>query len=236
MKVVGDWPGVITIRDRWAKATARPWNSDLPYGYLRLERGGAGFLRAATGHVLGYSVELVASPPLLDSAAPAWVQAGFLPFLDLHLYRRSLIGAIPAGQDGVQQAPPDFEALAGIDRRSFGPLWRSDASGLRESYRATLQRAVLVTRAGEGPEGFAIVGASGVTAYLQRIAVSPAHRGRGWGSRLILAAIRWAARHGAASILLNTPPANRPAAALYRSAGFHRLPDRLRVLRYPGSR
>ena len=78
--------------------------------------------------------------------------------------------------------------------------------------------------------------ASGVTAYLQRIAVSPAHRGRGWGSRLILAAIRWAARHGAASILLNTPPANRPAAALYRSAGFHRLPDRLRVLRYPGAR
>ena len=233
MKVHGDWPGVITIRDGWAKATARPWNADLPYGYLRLERGGAGFLRAATGHVLGYGVELVASPPLLDSAAPAWVQAGFFPFLNLHLYRRSLIGAIPPGRHGVRQEPPDFDALAEIDRRSFGPLWRSTASGLRESYRATLQRTVLVTRAGEDPEGFAIVGASGLTAYLQRIAVSPAHQGRGWGSRLIVGALRWAARHGAASILLNTPPANRAAAAFYRSAGFHRLPDRLRVLRYP---
>lgn len=232
MKISGDWPGAITIRDRWAKATARPWNSDLPYGYLRLDRGGAGFLRVATGHVLACGVELVASPPLLDGAAEVWVRAGFLPFLDLHLYRRNLIGAIPPVQEGVQQAPPDFEALADIDRRSFGPLWRSTPTALHESYRATIRRTVLVTCTGRRPEGFAIVGSSGVTAYLQRIAVSPSHRGRGCGSRLILAAVRWAARHGAASMLLNTPPANQAAAALYRSAGFSRLPDRLRILRY----
>ena len=236
MKVSGDWPGIVTIRDRWAKATARPWNSDLPYGYLRLDRGGAGFLRAATEHVLAYGVDLVASPPLLDGAAEAWVEAGFLPFLDLHLYRRSLIGAIPPVQEGVQQTSPDFDALAAIDRRSFGPLWRSTPSVLQDSYRATIQRAVLVTCTDQRPEGFAIVGVAGVTAYLQRIAVSPSHRGRGWGTRLILTAVRWAARHGAASMLLNTPPANQAATALYRSAGFNRLPDRLRVLRAGRSR
>ena len=47
----GSWPEQVTMRDRWGKATARPWNSDLPYGYLRLERGGKRFLRQASEHV-----------------------------------------------------------------------------------------------------------------------------------------------------------------------------------------
>lgn len=220
------------MRDHWGKATARPWNGDLPYGYLRLERGGARFLQAATAHVAGLDVELVASPPLLDSAAGAWVKAGYLPFLDLHLYRRSLIGSMPLEESGIQEASPDFDVLGEVDRASFDPLWRSTPVALRESYRSTVRRAVLVTPASPSPEGFAIVGCSGVTAYLQRIAVAPPHRGQGWGTRLVAAAMRWAVRHGAAGMLLNTPPANRAAAALYRSTGFRRLPDRLRVLRY----
>ena len=130
-----------------------------------------------------------------------------------------------------RETAPDFQVLADLDKRSFDPLWRSTATGLRESYRATLRRTVLVTPGGH-PHGFAIVGCSGVTAYLQRIAVSPSRRGRGLGSRLIFAAIRWAVHHGAASMLLNTPPANRAAAALYGSTGFRRLPDRLAVLRF----
>lgn len=219
------------MRDRWGKATARPWNNDLPYGYLRLERGGKRFLRQASEHVLSYGVELVASPPLLGSATATWEQAGYSRFQDLHLYRRSLVGSVPHAQPDIRETAPDFQVLADLDKRSFDPLWRSTATGLRESYRATLRRTVLVTPGGH-PDGFAIVGCSGVTAYLQRIAVSPSHRGRGWGSRLIFAAIRWAVHHGAASMLLNTPPANRGAAALYRSTGFRRLPDRLRVLRY----
>ena len=233
MRVSGSWPERVTLRDHLGKATARPWNGDLPYGYLRLERGRARFLRKASRHVLSYGVDLVASPPLLGSATAPWAEAGYSHFQDLHLYRRSLIGSVPADQPGILEVPPDYEVLADVDDRSFDPLWRTTPLGLRESYRATLRRAVFVTRGEPTPYGFAIVGCSGVTAYLQRIAVTPSHRGRGWGGRLTLAAIRWAVRHGAATMLLNTPPANRGAAALYRSTGFHRLPDRLVVLRYP---
>ena len=231
MKAGGSWPEGITIRDRWRKATARPWNSDLPYGYLRLERGGARFLRKATEHVLSYGVQLVATPPLPGSATATWTEAGYRHFQDLHLYRRSLVGSVPRTQPGIRETTPDFDLLADVDRRSFDPLWRSSPTGLRDSYRATLRRTVLVTPGGP-PSGFAIVGCSGVTAYLQRIAVSPPHRGRGWGSRLTLAGVRWAVQHGAASMLLNTPPTNRAAAALYRSTGFQRLPDRLVVMQY----
>lgn len=232
MRVTGEWPDPIGITDRWAKAVARPWNSDLPYAYLALQRGGSRFLREASRHVLSYGVELVASPPLLESSIRPWAQAGYSPFLELHLYRRSLIGSLPPHQAGVQEVRPDFRLLAEVDRRSFRPLWRSSPAGLRESYRATLRGAVLVTSTAGIPEGFAIVGCSGISSYLQRIAVSPAHRGRGWGGRLMQAALRWAIRHGAASMLLNTPPTNEAAAGLYRSAGFTRLPDPARVLRY----
>ncbi len=232
MRVKGMWPGPITIVGGWAKASARPWNSDLPYGFLCLERGGARFLRDATRQVLSYKVELVASPPLLDTEGARWEHVGYRPFLDLHLYRRSLIGSHPPPPVGIQEVDPDYRALMELDRLSFSPLWRSNEAGLRASRRATVRGAVLVTGAGDAPKGFAIVGCSGITSYLQRIAVTPAHRGRGWGSRLMRASICWAVRHGAASMLLNTPPANEGAARLYRSAGFTRLPDRLRVLRY----
>lgn len=232
MKVSGSWPEQVTVRDHWGKATARPWNDDLPFGYLRLERGGARFLRSASRHVLSYGVDLVASPPLLGSATGTWAEAGYSHFQDLHLYRRNLVGSVPAAQPVIRETQPDFEMLADVDLRSFDALWRTTSIGLRESYRATLRRTVLVTPGEPSPEGFAIVGCSGVTSYLQRIAVSPSHRRRGWGGRLMLAAVRWAVRHGAATMLLNTPPANRGAAALYRSTGFRRLPDRLVVLRY----
>ncbi|MCY4371265.1 MAG: GNAT family N-acetyltransferase [bacterium] len=232
MKVRGEWPDPITITERWAKAGARPWNSELPFGYLSLERGSSRFLLEATRHVESYGVELVASPPVLDGSARKWEQVGYRPFLDLHLYRRSLIGWTSPRPEGVQEIEPDYRVLAEVDRMSFRPLWRSTEAGLRASRRATSRGTVLVTGTGDLPEGFAIVGCSGVTSYLQRIAVSPSHRGRGRGRRLIHAALHWAVRHGSASMVLNTPPSNGAAAGLYRSAGFSRLPDRLRVLRY----
>ncbi len=213
---------------------ARPWNSDIPYGYLRLERGGSRFLRRATSQVLDLGMDRVASQPVTDRGSETWQDAGYLPFATLTLYRRSLIGPVPPESRRVGVASPDFERLAEIDRQSFGPLWRSSPAGLRESYLATFRRVILCP-AGSGPQGYAIVGCSGVTSYLQRIAVAPDYRGRGWGSRLTLAGIRWAARHGAASMLLNTTPANRAAAALYRSTGFHRIQGRMRVFVYPAA-
>ncbi len=232
MKVKGTWPGPVTIAGPWAKATARPWNSDLPYGHLNLERGGVRFLAAATRQVMSYQVELVASPPLLDTEAARWERAHYRPFLDLHMYRRSLIGPHPPSPEGVREVKPDYRSLAEVDRISFDPLWRTDDAGLRASRGATSRGTVLVAEVKGSPIGFAIVGCSGITSYLQRIAVAPAHRGRGWGSRLVQASVSWAVRHGAVSMVLNTPPANDGAAQLYRSAGFARLPNRLRVFHY----
>ncbi len=79
--------------------------------------------------------------------------------------------------------------------------------------------------------GYAIVGAGSIAGYLQRVAVHPDFQGAGLGRSLVRASMRWARRHGAHSILLNTQPDNEVAASLYRSEGFERLLDRLTVLR-----
>lgn len=232
MNVSGEWPGEITIRSTWSKATGRRWNSDMPYGHVRLIRGSSAFTRAAAQHVLGYGVELVTSPPLLEGPDASWEKAGFEPFLELHLYRRSLVGDLPDPSPNITEISPDFEALQTVDRSAFNALWRMDAVGLRESFKATTRSVVLKASNSDEMAGYAIVGLSGITGYLQRIAVDPAEQRQGHGQRLVKASLRWAGEHGAATMLLNTQPENTISANLYRSEGFARMPGGLRVLKY----
>ena len=229
----GEWPDEITIKASWGKAHGRPWNADLPYGYVRLIRGSSAFLRGAAEQVLGHGVELVASPPLAPNGSDAtWLKAGFEPFLHLHLYRRSLVGQQPDNEPLIEEAKADFDVLAPLDRLAFDPLWRMDLVGLRESYRSADRSTVLTAQSQNDIVGYAIVGVAGITGYLQRIAVHPSHGRQGHGRRLVRTAIRWAANHGAATMVLNTQPENSGSAALYRSEGFARIPGDLRVLKY----
>ena len=132
----------------------------------------------------------------------------------------------------ITEISPDFEALQTIDRSAFNALWRMDAVGLRESFNATTRSVVLMSSNSDEMAGYAIVGLSGITGYLQRIAVDPAHQRQGHGQRLVRASLRWAGEHGAATMLLNTQPENTISADLYRSEGFARMPGALRVLKY----
>lgn len=100
---------------------------------------------------------------------------------------------------------------------------------------ATSSSQLLVVDGDDGPAGFAIVGASYQTSYLQRIAVDPSAQGSGFGSALVRAAIAWGRRSTGRSMLLNTQPDNHRAAGLYRAEGFITLPQHLHVLRRPAS-
>ncbi len=79
--------------------------------------------------------------------------------------------------------------------------------------------------------GFSIVGVTQSTGYLQRIAVDPRAQGHGVGRSLLRASLRWARRHRARSVLLNTQIDNEGAARLYESERFEPLPQRLVLLR-----
>ena len=66
--------------------------------------------------------------------------------------------------------------------------------------------------------------------YLQRLAVATHSQGRGLGTMLVLDALTWLQRRGAQTALVNTPPDNERALALYQRCGFREEPDRLAVL------
>lgn len=233
MRVTGDWPGRVVLRQGWAKAEARPWNADIPDAALRLVRGNAEFLTACCSRLLALGVTGVASPPLPDVSAGMWLAAGFEPHLALDLYSRELAGRqsepshkIDTGGDAA------WETIEKIDRAAFSPLWRLDSHGLKEALGATPRSGFLLAHDGDRLAGFAIVGAGSIAGYLQRVAVHPEFSGRGFGRSLVRAANQWAKRRGARSMMLNTQPDNEPAARLYISEGFEKMLDQLTVYRF----
>ncbi len=228
----GTWPGPITLRQGWAKAVARQWNDDLPDAQIRLVRGSSSFIRAATDHLIAIGSPAVASPPLPEVGTAAWRRVGFGDYLELDLYALDLAKAPPRAEHPVVTGGTDeWSHVVSIDRAAFDERWRLGAVGLEEARRATSRSETLLLRCEDGVAGFAIVGVSGPVSYLQRVAVVPEQRGRGFGRSLVRSAARWGRSRGARSMMLNTQPENEPASALYRSEGFQRMPAGLKVLR-----
>lgn len=232
MRLTGSWPGQVTLRQGWSRASARPWNDEVDAASLRLERGSSDFLRQAGGHLLELGTEWVGSPPVDRSSSMVWEQAGFAPFLTLDLHRRPLDGPIPASGISVQEGSTrDLGLLTPIDDDSFDGVWRLGPLGLAEAMVATPRSTLLLVHVDHAPVGFAIVGFGNRTGYLQRIAVARSQRGRGLGRGLLRESLHWCLRRGAGHVLLNTRPGNAAATALYASEGFSMHPSALRVLR-----
>lgn len=243
----GEWPGRIELSSGWAKAIVRPWNDDVDAASLRLERGGARFLRSCAELSAGWAAEVM-SPATLPGGARIWKESGFVEVDRLLLLEHNLSASGSPRQAEGHQVPrligheiehgglePLDEILA-IDQASFEARWRLGRLGLTESVAATGKATVLRTRNEEGAVGgFAICGVSLGTGYLQRLAVAPASRSRGMGGSLVSAAVRWTRRHGGQVLLVNTQSDNDQAAYLYRRLGFSDVPGGLLLLRYQAS-
>ncbi len=227
----GAWPGQVVLRRRWAKAHARPWNDELPAAGLRIERGGAEFAEACFEWLTERGCEEVLSVPVHPGSSRLWTASGFSPRVELHLLARSLADPIPAPHHAIRAGGGhgDWTAVTAIDNRSFDRFWRVGRLGLADAAAATPRSRLLVADVAGEPIGFVIAGISLDTGYLQRMAVDPAVQGRGIGRSLVRAALRWARRRGARTMLLNTQLDNRAATALYRSEGFEILPERLTI-------
>ncbi len=232
----GTWPGPVTLRRGWARAEARPWNDDEPQASLRLLRGGASFLEACVGRLLGLGATGVISPPLPASARRSWEQAGFEPYVELALMRKSLDDP-PLAPDHlvVQTQEADLDELLAIDSLAFPEFWRFNRAGLEEAIQATSRSTTLTIQGGDGtPIAYAVVGFGSAISYLQRVAVDPEWQGHGMGRSLVRVAARKARAAGAKVLLLNTQTDNLPAIALYEDEGFITLPDPLSLLHVSG--
>jgi ribosomal protein S18 acetylase RimI-like enzyme len=103
-------------------------------------------------------------------------------------------------------------------------------AGLRESLDATPRHVIYTVCDQNGVAGFSIAGVGLGIGYLQRLAVSPRAEGRGVGGSLVAAALLWARRQGAGSLLVNTQHDNARAKALYLRSGFQPVRDGLVIM------
>ena len=231
----GSWPGRITLRRGWARAEARPWNDDEPKAALRLLRGGSSFLEASSTRLLHLGVDGVVSPPLPLSSQRAWNQAGFKPFIDLALMRKSLESSDGSPDHLVVERPEtEIEDLLAIDAAAFTPFWRFNRGALEEAIGATTRSTTLTILGSDAvPIAYAVVGFGSAIAYLQRVAVDPQWQGQGMGRSLVRVVTRKARESGAKVLLLNTQLDNHSAIGLYEDEGFVKLPEPLSLLHFP---
>jgi len=219
----------------WARAA--PWRGNGDVAHL----------------VLGERVPT--DPTVIDSCLGALHRAGFrtvvtsalapadaLPFVDagfdvrerLHLLEHDLVALPPRTPEPRARRAwrNDRESVLALDHLAFDSFWRLEEPGLREALHATpaVRFRVGVDAVTQAVAAYAITGRAGHQGYLQRVAVHPSARRRGWGRALVADALRWLRRHDAKRALVNTQWTNDGALALYESCGFRRLPVGLCVL------
>jgi len=187
----------------------------------------------------------LALPPVLDglrrrgTQALAWMDHGQWagPYLKGRGYRRlaevvTLIKfdhAVPepgTGGADVRLRPAserDVAAVVAIDRAAFTPHWWHSAATLCR--RAAASSHFAVAELAGAVAGYAEGEAHPPAAHLNRVAVHPAHQGRGLGTLLLCDALRAFWRQGAQQVTLNTQTDNHKSRQLYRRCGFEPTGD-----------
>jgi ribosomal protein S18 acetylase RimI-like enzyme len=225
-----------TLRWRGGWVRVAPWRHDADVAHLtvgvdappslsEIERCVAA-LRAGGYHA-------VVTSAIGPAAFAPFVDAGFVVRERLHLLVHDL-DDLPRSISATRRARrSDRSAILTLDAHAFDDFWRIDDDALTDTVRATPATRFRVTTgrpAGREVSGYAITGHAGRRGYLQRVAVDPAARQRGFGRALVVDALRWLRRRASARAMVNTQLDNAPALALYESCGFRRLPVGLSVL------
>ncbi|MEQ8330621.1 MAG: ribosomal protein S18-alanine N-acetyltransferase [Longimicrobiales bacterium] len=124
----------------------------------------------------------------------------------------------PVGSVSIRpMAERDVDAVSALENVSFSSPWRAD------TFHALLARppVVLLVLEEDGVvAGYAVVWCILDQGELSNIAVDPARRGRGLGTRILDHALEVARSRGVTSMYLEVRVSNRVAADLYRRRGF----------------
>lgn len=171
----------------------------------------------------GYSTAITSA--LHPREARAFLDAGFSEYDRLLVLDHDLADVDPprpvADSVVIRRARRSDRPVAlAVDARAFPPFWRLDAAMLREAEAATPVTRFRVALRGDDVVAYAITGRGGRQSFLQRLATDPESSGRGFGSALVVDALRWARRHRSHRLLVNTQLGNLRALELYRRLGF----------------
>jgi ribosomal protein S18 acetylase RimI-like enzyme len=136
-----------------------------------------------------------------------------------------------AGPVRLRRLRPSMLAeAADIDRRSFSTPWANDVAALVDIMSATpYHRSRSVHHDGR-MVAFSISGRADRSGYVQRLAVDPSARRRGFAGLLLDDAMDWMRRRNVSEAMVNTAAGNHGALSLYESAGFEPQQGSLSIL------
>ncbi|HZR15035.1 MAG TPA: GNAT family N-acetyltransferase [Acidimicrobiia bacterium] len=222
---------VLRWRGGWARLGAWRGSTEVAFVSVGAQRPPDGdlverALRTLTAE--GYTS--VVTNALAPADALPFVDAGFAVRERLHLLAHDMVRLPYTTLPTRRARRADRELVLALDGRAFDGFWRLDAQGLDDALHATPVTRFRVAEDGPDVVAYAISGRAGATGYLQRIAVDPSVRGRGWGRAVVTDALHWLHRHHVSRTLVNTQCDNDAALHLYEACGFARLPVGLCVM------
>ena len=185
-------------------------------------------------------VRLVRTGALFPNATAAFLDAGFRVADTLTLLsRRAEPSEVPDNAGRPRRSatvrvrrlrPSMLGEAAEIDRRSFSSPWSNDTAALADIMNATPYHRSRSVHLDGRMVAFSISGRADRSGYVQRLAVDPSARRRGFAQLLLDDALRWTWRREVSQVMVNTAADNRAALSLYGSRGFSPLPGSLLIL------
>ena len=116
----------------------------------------------------------------------------------------------------------DLSMVSDIERRSYEFPWSHGV--FRDCLLAGYQNIVLVR--GDVVAGYGVLSVAAGEAHILNVCVDPAHRSRGYGESLLDEMLFRARAASVRQVFLEVRPSNKPALALYRKKGFHKVAER----------
>lgn len=223
-----------TLRFGQSWARLAPWRGNADIAQLVVgpdARAAASDVAACLERARATGYRAVVTGAVNEDDTLPFLEAGLRPREHLHLLARDLTTEPPAPARRVSRAAAwDRRDIVELDDAAFEPFWRLGAAGVRDALDATPKSRLRVGRGDRRIAAYAITGRAGEYGYLQRVAVHPEARQRGWGRALVADAMTWLWHHGIRRAYVNTQLENQPALDLYLACGFTLLPDGLCVL------
>ena len=225
---------VQTLRWRGGWARIAPWMQHAEIAHLTVAADAppdASAIERCLAAMRAGAYEGVVTSALSPAHSLAFVDAGFAVRERLHLLVHDLhdLARVTSGTRRARRS--DRNAIVALDAQAFDRFWHFDEDALTQAVHATpVARVRVTTGRNTRISGYAVTGRAGDQGYLQRIAVHPEARHRGFGRSLVVDALRWLSRRATKRALVNTQLDNTAALNLYESCGFRRLPAGLCVL------